>query len=96
MLKPWPALGNETLIETRVFSVEKRLSNSPRTGLDHQFYVLTSPDWINVVPITDDGELVLVKQFPHGVGDFTLEIPGGMMDPEDASPEVAARRVRRM
>jgi 8-oxo-dGTP pyrophosphatase MutT (NUDIX family) len=47
---------------------------------------------VNIIPITTANEVVLVRQFRHGLRDCTLEIPGGMVDQEDASPLVAARR----
>ena len=51
----------------------------------------TAPDWCNIVPLTRDGEVVMVRQQRHGIGEETLELPGGMVDPEDASPLEAAR-----
>ncbi|MFH2006299.1 MAG: NUDIX hydrolase [bacterium] len=92
MLKTWPALHTEKISENRVFSLIRRRARSPRTGLDHDFFLLTTPTWINIVPITRSGELVLVRQYRQGVEDFTLEIPGGMMDPRDGAPEDAAAR----
>ena len=49
-------------------------------------------DWINVVPVTPDNKIVLIRQFRHGVEEVTLEIPGGMVDESDESPMVSARR----
>jgi ADP-ribose pyrophosphatase len=51
-----------------------------------------APDWVNVVAVTARGEIVLVRQFRHGTGRTTLEIPGGAVDPEDRSPLAAAKR----
>jgi len=65
---------------------------SGETGREAEFYVLDSGDWVNVVAVTADDRIVLVEQYRHGVGRATVEIPGGMVDPEDASPENAARR----
>jgi 8-oxo-dGTP pyrophosphatase MutT (NUDIX family) len=53
--------------------------------------VLEAPDWINVVALTEDRNVVLVRQFRFGRRSVTLEIPGGMVDPGEA-PEAAARR----
>ena len=88
----WQRLHSEVLTKTRVFDVRKDSSRSPRTGQMHDFFVLETGDWVNIVPITPAGEVVLIRQFRHGVADFTLEIPGGMLDPEDASPAIGARR----
>ncbi len=44
--------------------------------------------------MTDEGRVVLVRQFRFGVDDFTLEIPGGMCDPGESPAETAARELR--
>jgi 8-oxo-dGTP pyrophosphatase MutT (NUDIX family) len=91
-IKPWQRLDTEMVYTCRVFSLRRDRSRSPRTGSDHDFFVLEACDWVNVLPLTRDGRVVMVRQYRHGVGDFTLEIPGGMVDDEDPSPLVAARR----
>jgi 8-oxo-dGTP pyrophosphatase MutT (NUDIX family) len=91
-IERWQRLASEVVYRCRVFSLRCDRSRSPRTGADHDFFVLEAGDWVNVVPITPDDEVVLVRQFRHGIGDFTLEVPGGMVDAEDASPLEAARR----
>ncbi|MFP6664445.1 MAG: NUDIX hydrolase [Deltaproteobacteria bacterium] len=88
----WQRLGSETIAKTRVFDVHKETKRSPRTGQNHDFFVIEASDWVNIVPLTASGEVVLIRQYRHGIADFTLEIPGGMIDPEDASPAAAARR----
>ena len=44
---------------------------------------MEAPDWINVIPLLDDGRVVMVRQWRYGVQAPTLEIPGGMVDPGD-------------
>lgn len=91
----WQRLDSETVAKNRIFEVRKDTSRSPRTGQKHDFFVLESGDWVNIIPLTAKGEVVLIRQFRHGVEDFTLEIPGGMLDPEDASAGEGARREMR-
>jgi ADP-ribose pyrophosphatase len=59
---------------------------SPRTGKEHDFFVLDSVDWVNVVAVTPQNELVMVEQFRHGTDTVELEIPGGMMDAHETDP----------
>jgi ADP-ribose pyrophosphatase len=54
-------------------------------------YTFQCPDWTSVVPVTDAGEIVLVRQYRHGVDAETLEIPGGVVD-ENETPDAAALR----
>jgi 8-oxo-dGTP pyrophosphatase MutT (NUDIX family) len=57
----------------------------------HEFYILESEDWVNVIPITQQNDVVLIRQYRHGIREVTLEIPGGIVEP-DESPEEAASR----
>ena len=91
-IRHWPLTGSEVLGDFRVFRLRQDTRESPRTGRDHTFFVLDTGDWINVVPVTPDDKIVLIRQFRHGVEEVTLEIPGGMVDLWDESPIVSARR----
>lgn len=91
-IEPWTTLGHEPQGDYRVFSVRQDLARSPETGREHDFYVIESSDWINVIPMTPDGQIVCVRQFRHGTKEITLEVPGGMIDPEDDGPMAAGLR----
>lgn len=91
-LRPWQPIATEVVYRGRIFTLEKRRQRSPRTGAEHDFDVIDSGDWVNIIPVTEDGKVVLVRQYRHGVAGFTLEVPGGMLDAEDPSPLEAARR----
>lgn len=90
-LKPWRELHRESLVDCRIFSVERSLAESPLDGSTHERFRVLSADWVQIVPVTAAGEIVLVRQFRHGSGDFTLEIPGGLIDPGE-TPAAAAMR----
>lgn len=60
-------------------------------GAPMDVHIVEYPDWTCVVPLTDDGRLVLVEQYRHGIGRTCLEPPGGVRDPGEA-PLDAARR----
>ena len=92
MVEPWEIVGSEEQGDYRIFRVHERQTRSPRTGQEHGFYVIDSADWINVIPVTPGGQIVFIRQYRHGTEEVTLEVPGGIVDPEDASPEAAARR----
>jgi 8-oxo-dGTP pyrophosphatase MutT (NUDIX family) len=92
MTRVWDRRGRERLLSTKIFGVDCHRLISPRTGREHEMFILDCPDWCNIVPITDDGRVIMVRQQRHGVLEETLELPGGLIDPEDASPLEAARR----
>jgi 8-oxo-dGTP pyrophosphatase MutT (NUDIX family) len=90
----WEIHERAEVADCTVFRVESLRAASPRTGALHTFYRLEAPDWVNVVPVTRAGEVVLVRQFRHGSQDVTLEIPGGMVDPGESPADAAARELR--
>jgi 8-oxo-dGTP pyrophosphatase MutT (NUDIX family) len=92
MVKPWQKTGSEYLGDFRIFRIRADSSRSPRTGNVHRFFVLESPDWVNVIPLTPEGNVVMIRQFRHGTEDVTLEVPGGMVDGEDGDPAISAAR----
>jgi 8-oxo-dGTP pyrophosphatase MutT (NUDIX family) len=92
MPKPWEKIDSQLLGDYRIFRLRSDRSISPRTGKAHDFLVLDSVNWVNVAAVTPDDQLVMIEQFRHGSGTVELEIPGGMMDPEDPSPEAAGTR----
>ena len=86
MIKPWPKNSSKRLGDFRIFNIRSDNKTSPRTGGAHDFYVIEATGWVNVIAISTDQQLVLVEQFRHGTETVELEIPGGVMDPTDASP----------
>ncbi len=94
-MQKWERLASEVIYACRIFSLRKDYNRAPQSGQVHEFFVLETPDWVNIIPLTSDGKVVMVHQYRHGTGEVTLEIPGGMVDPEDPSPLHAARREMR-
>jgi 8-oxo-dGTP pyrophosphatase MutT (NUDIX family) len=92
-IRPWTTIERERIQECRVFEVERIRSRSPRTGEAHDFFGIGAPDWVNVIPLAEDGRVVMVRQFRHGAGALTLETPGGMVDPGETPAEAAAREL---
>ena len=92
MIKPWPKLSTTPLGDFKVFRLRKDVKQSPRTRQKHEFYVLDSVDWVNVIALTPHREILLVEQFRHGSETVELEIPGGIVDADDPSPVATAVR----
>lgn len=73
--------------------MRRDFSRDPRDGREHEFFVIEAADWINVVPVTAEGKIVMIEQYRHGTGEITLEIPGGMVDEGESPAETAAREL---
>ena len=60
----------------------------PVRGTEKEFIVAHAPDWVNVVAVTPEGKIVLVRQFRFGSNALSLEVPGGVM--EEGEDPIAA------
>jgi 8-oxo-dGTP pyrophosphatase MutT (NUDIX family) len=92
MVKSWKKVRSTLIGDFRIFKLRSDVSISPRTGKEHDYYVLDSVNWVNVIALTPDRQLVMIEQFRHGSNTVELEIPGGMMDPGETDPVVTAVR----
>jgi ADP-ribose pyrophosphatase len=90
MLKEWKLLSSRIDRDYRIFKVRVERALSPRTDEEGEFYTLDSGSWVNVVPVTNAGEAVMIRQYRHGTHQVHLEIPGGLVDETD--PKDAAVR----
>ncbi len=89
----WARLRSEIVADCRVFRVRRDINLSPQTGREHDFFVLTATDWINIIPLTAANEVVMIEQYRYGSQDVTLEIPGGMVDAGESAQDAAAREM---
>lgn len=88
----WETVHSEPVADAHIFKLrrdERRIAGTDRTGT---FFVLDSPNWVNIVPITTDGKILLVEQFRQGTEALSLETPGGLIDESDDDMLAAAAR----
>ncbi|MCM2324670.1 MAG: NUDIX hydrolase [Oligoflexia bacterium] len=88
----WICEKEEVLHESTILQIVRRECRSSEDDRPHPFYLLRSRDWCNIIPVTEDGKIVMVRQFRIGIDSHTLEVPGGVVDPEDQDIQAAALR----
>src|SRR2546422_5395826 len=91
MVGSWEIVQRSEAEDFGIFSAERQIAISPRNGQRFDRVVLRSRDWVNVIALTAQEEIVLIEQYRHGIEQVTLEIPGGIID-EGESPLVAGVR----
>ena len=87
----WTRKKSKEIADCRIFKVREDFCERDSDGKAATFFVIENPDWVNVIALTEKGEVVLIEQFRHGSEEIILEIPGGMLD-ENEDTETAAKR----
>jgi ADP-ribose pyrophosphatase len=90
-IKPWKILGSKYLYRANGVALRVDQCELPN-GNVFEPYVIETGTWVNVIALTKNRQVLLVKQYRHGVGQVLLEIPAGVMEEEDESPIRAAQR----
>ncbi|MEO6613438.1 MAG: NUDIX hydrolase [Chitinophagaceae bacterium] len=88
----WKTLSSEYLFNERWFKVRKDSCETPGGKIVDPYYVYEFPTWVGAVPVTEDGKIVMVRQYRHALGETCIEIPGGCVDAADKDFETAAAR----
>jgi ADP-ribose pyrophosphatase len=93
MPEPWPLVRSTPDKSYHVFSVRTDTARSPRTGKEHDFYVIESVDWVSVIPLTPDNQVIMVRQYRHGTRQISLEVPGGLVNSGDTPLDTARKEL---
>lgn len=90
----WAKLGSKAGPELPLFKVRFDTLRHPTTSESFERMVLETPDWVNVVAVTEQQEIVMVEQFRFGIGDLTLEPVAGIIDRGEDSLTAGKRELR--
>lgn len=88
----WETLSSQYIYNDDWFTARRDRCRMPSGKIVDPYYVLEFPDWVNAVALTNSGNILMVRQYRHALGETIIEIPGGSMDAADAGPADAMKR----
>jgi ADP-ribose pyrophosphatase len=90
---PWNVVSSEEIIRDEWISLRAdRCIRDDKTVID-RYYVFNARDWVNVLPVCEDGIVTLVHEYRHGFGSTLLGLPGGLIDPGESACTAAYREL---
>ncbi|MEO8795565.1 MAG: NUDIX hydrolase [Daejeonella sp.] len=87
----WKLLDSKYIFKDSWATLRSDTCRMPSGNIINPYYVLEYPDWVNAVALTDDNQVIMIKQYRHAAGEVILEIPGGCID-KGEKPEEAVKR----
>ena len=87
----WKIKQSEVVLKDQWIHVRADQCEMPDGKIIEPYYVLQYPDWANALALTKDLQVILIRQYRHGLGKTIIELPGGNIDPNEA-PIDAVRR----
>lgn len=89
----WKTLETQQIFKSGFVAVDKETCELPNGRKMPGYYILRFPDWVNVVPFTPEGEVILIKQYRHATKQVHWEIPGGAINPGEEPLKGAMREL---
>ncbi|MFA5264180.1 MAG: NUDIX hydrolase [Opitutaceae bacterium] len=76
----WERGLSRVIHATKILDLCGTFYRHPVRGTQREFVTLNARDWVNVVALTTEARIVLVRQFRFGIDDLSLEVPGGVIE----------------
>ncbi len=90
----WTLLGSRQIADYKVLRFREDRYRFEPTGAEAAFAVCDTADWVFIIPITADGQVVFIRQYRHGARQVVLELPGGLIEGDETPEATAARELR--
>lgn len=88
----WKILSSEYLFNDLWFKVRKDRCETPQGKIVDPYYVYEFPTWVTALALTEDGKVIMERQYRHALQEICVEIPGGCVDDTDAGLQEAIQR----
>ncbi len=89
----WKVLSSRVVIHTPHLHLRSDRIELPDGSIVDDYFVQESRGYSVIFPITSDGQIVLVRQYKHGLGEVILELPAGGIDPGESPADCAVREL---
>jgi 8-oxo-dGTP pyrophosphatase MutT (NUDIX family) len=90
--KPWTVTASQYLLKDKWLTVRADQCRTARGVTVAPYYVLEYPDWVQVVAFDADFRILVTQQYRHAAGSICLELPCGVVEEADETPQAAAMR----
>jgi len=90
--QPWKVLATHQVLDTPYLKIRREEVSVPNGPVISDYYIVENRGWVGVVPVTEDGRLLINWQYKHGIGLEVLEFPAGGIDAHEDDPLETARR----
>jgi len=90
----WKILTSEYISSHKYFTARKDKCETPDGKIIDEYFVVELPETACAVAITEEGEVLMVKQYRHPIEETLIEIPGGFVDENETAEDAIKRELK--
>ncbi|MCU0821314.1 MAG: NUDIX hydrolase [Spirochaetes bacterium] len=92
-MEKWIIKDKSTIFDEKLYRVKNLNCFHPVKKISYDFHIIETFNWINIIAITEDNKIIMVKQHRLGTDDLTLETVAGMIEHSEDPLEAAKREL---
>jgi len=90
----WKVLESEYLFKKDWLTIRKEKCELPNGAITEAYYILEYPEWVSAFALTEENKLIMVRQWRHGLGVISTELPGGVIDKNESLEDGIKRELK--
>ncbi|MGO4331201.1 NUDIX hydrolase [Cupriavidus sp. 2TAF22] len=94
MINKWRILEKKELVRDQWLHLSQHRCQRHDGSIIDPYYVISGADWVNIMPLTKKGRVLLIREYRHGYGDVLIGLPGGLIDKGETPDAAAVRELR--
>ncbi len=91
-MKPWQVLSARRVMQDRFMGLRTERCQREDGHVIEAYHIIELTDWVTLVPVTDTGNIVLIREYRHAAGEVFTGLPGGVADPGERDWAAAGAR----
>jgi 8-oxo-dGTP pyrophosphatase MutT (NUDIX family) len=92
-MRAWQLLHSEPVVDRPWIRIHEQHLRLPSGVEIDPFHLVEAPDWVAILALTPEGQVVMVEQYRHGAGRTSRELPAGMIDDGESASDAARREL---
>jgi len=82
-IQPWKTIESKYVLDSKYIKIRQDKVVLPDGTIYDEYYVHDRPGWAAIFCLTEDGKVILNRQYKHGIGQVVLELPAGSIELDD-------------
>lgn len=92
--RKWKTVSQKYVVNTPFIKLRKDVCITDEQDVINDYYICEFPNWVNVVAMTPQNEVILVREYRYPIDEDAIAIPAGKVENGENESDAAARELK--